>query len=133
MRLAAVVLNVLLLAFFCIVLVVDGFPKELSYIAYTLFFLLTLVFNVVVISRDAVRRTSVVVRNVAILCNVVFLIRSVWAFVQQYPHPKEDGFVAFVVLVATTPIFSMFVLVRSRAGSGWMGLGTRSTTSSAER
>ncbi len=133
MRLAAVVLNIILFAFLCVVLVVDGFPKELSYIAFTLFALLTLAFNAIVISRVAMGPTSAVMTNVAILCNVVFLIRSVWAFIQQYPHPKEDGFVAFIVLMATTPIFSIFVLARSGAGPGWMALGTRSTTSSAAR
>jgi hypothetical protein len=94
------VLNVILFAFVCLVVVVDGPPKEIAYIAFNLLILFTPIFNVVVISRTAVRQTGTAIRSTAILLNVAFLISSIWAFVQQYPHPEEDGFVAFVVLLA---------------------------------
>lgn len=129
MRTAAVVLNVILFAFVCLVVVVDGPPKEIAYIAFNLLILFTLIFNVVVISRTAVRQTGTAIRSTAILLNVAFLISSIWAFVQQYPHPKEDGFVAFVVLMAVAPILSLAVLIRAGTGLRWLRLHAKGKAS----
>jgi hypothetical protein len=56
--------------------------------------------------------TSAVTRSVAAVCNVVLLGFVYWAFVDQYPHPEEDGLVAFVVVMMVTPILSLVVLLR---------------------
>jgi hypothetical protein len=55
---------------------------------------------------------------VVAICNVVLLGFTGWAYVDQYPHPKEDGFVAFIVLMVLTPILSLAALVRGGAGAG---------------
>jgi hypothetical protein len=45
-----------------------------------------------------------------------------WAVVDQYPHPEEDGVIAFTVLRVLTPILSLVVLFRYGAGNGWLSL-----------
>jgi hypothetical protein len=62
-------------------------------------------------------------RTVAIICNIVFLAHFCWAFVDQYPHPEEEGFIAFTVLMVLTPILNVVVLFRSKAGDGRSPLG----------
>jgi hypothetical protein len=59
---------------------------------------------------------------VAVICNIVLLAFTCWAFVDQYPHPEEDGLIAFTVLMVLTPILSLAVLFRRGAGDGWLGL-----------
>lgn len=127
-----------------LVLLVDGPPKGASYIVFTLWSLLTLILSSVVISRsgvsdgwlglpmmrkaseeqkktDDLSSTSTVMRVVAIIGNLVLSGFICWAFVDQYPHPEEDGLIAFAVLMVLTPILSMAVLFRRGAGDGWLG------------
>jgi hypothetical protein len=59
---------------------------------------------------------------VAIICNIVFFGFVCWALVDQYPHPEEDGVIAFAVLMVLTPILSLVVLFRSGVSDGWLGL-----------
>jgi formate hydrogenlyase subunit 3/multisubunit Na+/H+ antiporter MnhD subunit len=136
MKIMAILCNIVLFLFICLVLVTDGLPKETVYIVSTLWTFLTLILNSVVISRigardgwlrlhrkrnaseeqkktDDLSPTGTIMRIVAIICNIVFLGFHYWAFVDQYPHPKEDGFIAFVVLMMLTPILSLMVLFRS--------------------
>ncbi len=42
--------------------------------------------------------------------NVILLASLACAFVDQYPHPDESGFMAFVVVAAATPLLSAVVL-----------------------
>jgi len=145
MKIAAVVCNIVLFGFTCLVLFVDGLPKGASYIVFTLWLLLTLILNLVVISRsgasdgwlglsmkrkapeerkkiDALSFTSTVMRFVAIICNIVLLGFICWAFVDQYPHPEEDGLIAFTMLTVSTPILSLVAHFRSSTNDGWLGL-----------
>lgn len=145
MKIAAVICNVILFGFICLVLVVDGPPKGASYIVFTLWSLFTLIFNVAVISRsgssnrwqgpnpemkateeprhaDGWSSTNTVMRVVAMICNIALLGFTCWAFVDQYPHPEEDGLIAFIVLMVLTPILSLVVLIRGGAGDGWLCL-----------
>ncbi|MBZ5500346.1 MAG: hypothetical protein LAP85_28460 [Acidobacteriia bacterium] len=71
---------------------------------------------------DDLSSTSSVLRVVAVICNIVLLGFTCWAFVGQYPHPEEDGLIAFTVLMVLTPILCLVVLFRGRAGDGWLGL-----------
>ena len=59
---------------------------------------------------------------IAIICNIVFIGFVCWAFVDQYPHPKEDGIIAFTVLMVLIPILSLLVLFLRGAGDGIPGL-----------
>ena len=145
MRIVAVICNIVLFAFTCLVLVTDGPPKGASYIVFTLWLLLTLILSSVVISRSGARdswlglqmkrkaleeqekavdlsSTSTVMRVVAIICNIILLGFTCWAFVDQYPHPEEDGVIAFAVLMVLTPILSLVVLFRNGAKDSWLGL-----------
>jgi hypothetical protein len=145
MKIVAVICNIVLFGFTCLVLVVDGPPKGASYIVFTLWSLWTLVLSAVVISRSGASNgwlglqmkrkaleeqkktddrssASPVMRIVAIVCNIVLLGFICWALVEQYPHPEEDGLIAFTVLMVVTPILSLVVLFRSGAGAGWLGL-----------
>jgi hypothetical protein len=52
MKIVAVICNVVLFGFTCLVLPVDGLPKGASYIVFTLWLLLTLILSSVVIFRS---------------------------------------------------------------------------------
>jgi hypothetical protein len=141
MKILAVICNVVLFAFTCMVLLTDGLPTQATYMAFTLWLLMTLILNVVVISRirseegrlwlqtpstvaggqggaDGSSPTRAFGRVVAAICNVVLLGFTGWAYVDQYPHPEEPGFTAFNVLMVMTPILSLAALVRGGAGAG---------------
>ena len=45
--------------------------------------------------------------------NILLLGLVCWAVVDQYPHPEEEGVVAFTVLTVLTPILSAVVLFRT--------------------
>ncbi len=119
MKIVAVICNIVLFLFTCVVLVVDGPATEAAYVVFTLWLLLTLIFSAVVISR---RTASPVLTIAAIVCNVVLLGFTCWAFVDQYPHPDEEGFVAFTVLIFLTPILSLAALLHSGSGQSWQHL-----------
>ena len=146
MNFVAVVCNALLFVFTCFVLLTDGFPGQASYIFLTLWALLTLILSAVVISRIGARdgwldprlRNKAVreeqkgasqrpvsrgMQIVSIVANVVLLGFVCWAFVDTYPHPREEGFIAYVVLMVLTPILSLVALFRS--GTGWRGAHLR--------
>ena len=137
MKILAIICNIILFLFTCLVLVTDGPPTETIYIVFTLWTFLTLILNTVVISRIWVgydwlglnKKEKVLkeqkktnefsyvgtsLRIVAIFSNIIFLGIHSWAFVDQYPHPEENGFIAFVVLIVLTPILSLVVLIRSK-------------------
>ena len=137
MKILAIICNIILFLFTCLVLVTDGPPTETIYIVFTLWTFLTLILNTVVISgiragngwvglnqkekvlkeQKKTNKFSYVgtsLRIVAIFSNIIFLGIHSWAFVDQYPHPEEDGFIAFVVLIVLTPILSLVVLIRSK-------------------
>jgi hypothetical protein len=61
----------------------------------------------------------------AIICNIVFIGFVCWAFVDQYPHPKEEGIIAFTVLMVLTPILSLVALFLSGAGDYLSGLNMK--------
>ena len=71
---------------------------------------------------DDLFSTNTVMRFVAIVCNIVLLGFTGWAFVDQYPHPEEDGLIAFTVLMVLTPILSLVALFRGGGNDGWLGL-----------
>lgn len=145
MKIMAIICNIILFGFICLVLVTDGSPRDAIYVVFTLWSLLTLILNLVVITLIGVRdgwpglhmkrkfqdeqkkmddlsSMSKVMRFVTIICNIVFIGFACWAFVDQYPHPEEDGIIAFMVLMVLTPILSLVVLFLRGAGDGLPGL-----------
>lgn len=142
MKTAAVVCNILFFAFLCVVLVTDGPPTQTAYIVFSLLSLLIPIFSAVVIVRSKAsdgwlslqvrRKTSeeqaktgglgsrpTIMRTLTVVCNIVWLGFIVWAFVDQYPHPEEEGLLAFTVLIVLTPILNLAVMLRGG------GLGVR--------
>jgi hypothetical protein len=61
----------------------------------------------------------------AVICNIVFFGLVCWTMIDQYPHPKEDGFIAFAVLIILTPILNLVVLLLSTVGDGRIGFYTK--------
>jgi formate hydrogenlyase subunit 3/multisubunit Na+/H+ antiporter MnhD subunit len=133
MKIIAIICNIILFGFICLVIVTDGPPRDASYVIFTLWWLLTLILNSVAIFHfgmrdgwpslrlkrkaleeqkkiDDLSSTSTIMRIVVIICNIVFFGFVCWAFVDQYPHPKEEGIIAFTVLMVLTPILSLVVL-----------------------
>jgi hypothetical protein len=151
MKTVAVICNIVLFGFTCVVLMVDGPPEGIGHIVFTLWSLMTLILTAVVISRRGARdgwlgrqmksealkeqkesadrsAPSAVMRIVAVVCNIVFFGFVCWALVDQYPHPEEEGVIAFTVLMVLTPILSLVVLLRRAAGDGWPGLNVKGTS-----
>ena len=102
------------------VLETDGLPTETGYIVFTLWALLTMVLSVVVIARfragEGLSSMRGKMRIAVIMCNIVLLGFICWALIDQYPHPEEDGFITYVILMMATPILSITVLLRKKAG-----------------
>jgi len=112
MRPLAVVANVVLLLFTAMAIAGDGISAQPAYIAFTALMVLTPVATGLALaggSRWWPRRRQVADRGVAI-ANLILLVSLIVAFVDQYPHPNESGFVAFVVIAAATPLLSAVVL-----------------------
>jgi hypothetical protein len=130
--------NIVLFGFTCLVLLTDGMSRQAVYILYTLLLLLVPILNLVVIflgakrngwfSFDLKRKASevksknddfsyrgTILKTVTIISNTVLLGFSCWAFVSQYPHPNEDGFIAFVLLLLVTPILSSIAILLNRS------------------
>ena len=104
MKIAAIICNIVLFVFTCFVLMTDGVSSEAAYIVFTLLLLLVPILSLVVISRS---RKNAVMNIVAIICNIILLGFTCWAFVDQYSHPRESGFVAYAVFVVLTPILNL--------------------------
>ncbi len=124
MKGVAVICNIVLFAFTCLVMVVDGPATRAVYVVFTAWLLATLILNAIVISRRA--PIAPVIRLVAIVCNVVLLGFTGWAFADQYPHPDEEGLLAFTILIFLTPILSLAALLRSSSGQRGLRLDLKS-------
>lgn len=122
---AAVVCNVVLVAFTCFVMATDGVSREVPYVVFTLLLLAVPAFSAGLLmqrgphrtnggtgSSPAMRRAS----QIAVLCNIWLLATACWAIYDRYPHPAEEGFLAYVAVVLLAPILSIAALV---AGGKW--------------
>ena len=137
MRIVALFCNIGLFLFTCFVLLTDGPPKETVYIILTMWALLTLILSAVVIIRvgasdgwlglhlkrkaledknsiDGRSSLGTVMNIAAIICNLVLFGLVCWSLVDQYPHPREAGFIEFATLMVLTPILNLVVLFRNR-------------------
>lgn len=134
MKILAVILNIVLFGFTCLVLITDGVSREFSYNIFALLLLLVPILNVAVFSQrgvggswfgfhptskeSGVRKMvgpsiGTVMKKAAIVSNIVLFGFACWAIMSQYPHhPKEEGLIEFTVMVLLTPILSTLVLFR---------------------
>lgn len=110
MKITAMVCNFILFGFTCLVLLTDGPPQGAAYWVLTLLALLVPLFSILVLlrlSKNAILWFAVLAGNIALLGF------ALWAIVSQYPHPEEEGVVAYTVLIVLTPLLSMVALFRA--------------------
>lgn len=133
MKLTVIIGNIALFGFTCLVLLTDGLPREALYIFLTLLVLLVSALNLLVIFNNGKeskwlimlmknkvtdKQTKVdnlssnypVLKITVIICNLILFILSCWAYLTQYPHPKEEGFILYTVLLLLTPVLSSFAV-----------------------
>jgi hypothetical protein len=119
MKIMAIICNIVSFVFTCFVLLTDGIAKEAAYIIFIFLLLLVPIISLLVISPIGgslslrLSSTSSAIRIVTIICNIVLFGFICWAFMDQYPHPKEEGFVAYAILTVLTPILNLVVLLQS--------------------
>ena len=114
MGIVAVICNVVFWGFFCMVMVTDGPPKGADILWSLLPFLMPIL-NVVVIR--VLSSPSRVVKLVAFVANIAWLGLGCWLFIDRYPsHPKEEGLIEYIALMALTPVLSaVAIYLRLRA------------------
>jgi hypothetical protein len=114
MRIVAVICNVVLWGFFCMVMLTDGPPKGADILPSVIPFVMPIL-NVVVIG--VLSLPSRVVKLTALVSNVVWLGLACWLIMDRYPsHPKEEGLIEYVALMVLTPLLSAVVIyLRLRA------------------
>jgi hypothetical protein len=119
MKTIAVVCNIISFVFTCFVLMTDGISGDATYKIFTFFLLFVPILNLLLISDIGSKLglqlsiTNRVNRIMTIICNIVLLGLIFCAFIDQYPHPKESGVIAFTVLIMLNPIINLVVLFRS--------------------
>lgn len=107
----AVVMNLLLVGFTAAVVATDGAPTQPVYIVLTLSLLLIPLLNAVVLASSH----FVQLRRVLAGGNLLLVAFVGWAIVDQYPHPDEEGFIAFVIVTIAVPLLSSAQLFRRPA------------------
>lgn len=143
MKTLAVILNVILVLFTFMVIMTEGGSPDIAYNIFGILLFLVPLVNIVLISRlgffNAARRSRVsrdmtdvpvkspdistmhgTVRNLAILLNLILIGFGIWAIIQAYPHPQEDGVLEYTILVLAAPILSLIVYFRTKSSGGTM-------------
>lgn len=104
MKTVALICNAVYWIFFLIVILTDGLPKGADILFSSITFLLP-IFNMVVIRF--LSSPSRAVKLVALASNIVWLGLACWLIIDRYPsHPKEEGLIGYVALMALTPLLS---------------------------
>ena len=104
MKIVTVICNVVFLGFLCMVMLTDGTPKGTDIIWSLVPFLMPIL-NVAVIR--ILSSPSRVLRRVALVGNILWFGLAGWRIIRELPsHPKEEGLLEFVVLLALTPLLS---------------------------
>ncbi len=110
--------NFVLFGFTCLVLAVDGAPEDPAYIALTLLLLIMPAASVFAMVGTGGRRAHALAAGAAAaaraigIVNIGLFILICVAIVDRYPHPREQGLLAFVALALLTPILNAFMLLR---------------------
>ena len=134
MKFLAGLLNTCLFLFTLIVIATDGLPKQIGYLLLTLLVVVTPILSLVIIFLKRVsdapssitnetnpltkldkiagsRNRKKVVNALAVLLNLALLVYVCWALFQ--PHPAEEGYIPYVILVMLTPIVNLFIFLRT--------------------
>jgi hypothetical protein len=136
MNFSAALLNLALFVYTCFILRPEGLPKDVAYFLFTLFLLLVPLLNITMIYLGVRRKgwfsfnwkgkvseepgnfqeentSGRIMKTFAIISNVALLLLSVLAYLDQYPHPEEDGLVLFILSLWVTPVISILVIWRN--------------------
>ncbi len=113
MKTLALILDFILVGFTILVMLTDGLPTAPAYVFFNLWIFLTLLFTAVVLFRNS---SGTAVKVAAVVCNALLIGFTLWALIDQYPHPRESGFIAFVVLMFLAPLANLWVLSRELKG-----------------
>ena len=114
MKVLVVICNVVNWGFFCMVMVTDGLPRGTDILWSFTFFLPIL--NVVVIG--VLSSPGRVTKLAALAGNVIWLGLACWLIMERYPsHPREEGLIEYVALMAPTPLLSAVAMYRSLRAS----------------
>lgn len=121
MRVTAIVCNIIMCVLTSLVVISEGVSNELIYQGFTLFMLLVPIMSTFILIKSVMPRSTKLFKSsaylVATILNILMVAFLVLAMVDQYPHPKEDGFITYVIIVAITPIINTFVLYRLFKGT----------------
>ena len=108
MKILAILINVICWGFVCMVLTTDG-PPQRADLLFALLPLVMPVLNVVVLR--ILRSPGRAVSLVAMAGNILWLAVACWLIIDRYPsHPEEGGLLAYVLILALTPLLSMVAL-----------------------
>ena len=114
MKIAAIVGNIILVGFTCVVTLTDGPPQGAAYVVLGLLLVLIPVLNVVAISRPSL---GALMKIITVLSNVVLLGFACWAIIDQHPHPQEAGLLEFELLAVLIPLLSAAAAMRKGGGA----------------
>ncbi len=115
MKILTVICNVVFWGFLCVVTLTDGPPKGADIIWSVVPFLMPML-NVAVVR--VLSSPSRVLKHVAMVGNIVWLGLASWRIIQDLSsHPKEEGLLEFVVLLALTPLLSAVAIYVSLRAS----------------
>jgi hypothetical protein len=116
MRVIAIVCNIIFLIFTSLVIIGEGVSNELTYQVYTIFLLMVPIISTVILLASKMPISTKSFKTptylIAMILNFLMLAFSIMAIVDQYPHPEEHGFVAYVAIVFFVPIINTLVLFR---------------------
>ena len=138
MKIFVIILNTILFLFTLLVMATDGPPVRAAYITFAIWTQITCILSAITIliigagtgllhsqkNKNTVieEKKLDIIRTITILFNVIELGFVIWAFIDQYPHPNEEGFIEYITLMVLTPILSMIVLFRCGLNKSWLGL-----------
>jgi len=121
MRIIAIILNVIMALFTLMVFVTDGFATRPIYILFSILLLLVPLLNITVFASSCKRGdagqadvSSTRTRNLVIVANVLLIASVIWTLIDQYPHPKEPGYIEYMVALFLTPLFSLVTVLCSK-------------------
>ena len=118
MRLA-IVLDVVLAAFTALVIAGEGLPGEAFWAAYTVLAVVIPLASAGVLWWIRARRTTAAgaIWQATVISNALLLAGACWAAVRTYPHPPEDGVVAYAVILLAAPIATVAAMLGARAAA----------------
>lgn len=114
MRTIAVLCNMALFAFTALILVVDGLPAGVPFLALMLLALLVPLGSSLVLMRSSRGAVAVAVMAIG---NLALLFLAVWAIAGRFPRLEEKGTVAYALLLVLTPLLSLIALIKARRGT----------------